>query len=93
MLIEPITQLRHQSEGETGLPVSAMGRTLCVNGDKNKVAVERDRGGDDDDAADQSRYLIWSVQNRSSRVSETFRVPNSSAEMPPICSTVMTCFS
>jgi len=40
----------------------------------------------------QSRYRIWSVQNRSSRCSDLFRVANSSFEMPPTCSTVLTCF-
>src|SRR5665213_1922575 len=40
----------------------------------------------------QSRYRIWSVQNRSSRCSDLFRVANSSLEMPPTCSTVLTCF-
>src|SRR5215831_6972714 len=40
----------------------------------------------------QSRYRIWSVQNRSSRCSDLFSVANSSFEMPPTCSTVLTCF-
>src|SRR5664279_2943159 len=40
----------------------------------------------------QRRYRIWSVQNRSSRCSDLFRVANSSFEMPPTCSTVLTCF-
>jgi hypothetical protein len=40
----------------------------------------------------QSRYRIWSVQNRSSRCSDLFRVANSSPVMPPTCSTVRTCF-
>src|SRR5258708_37980079 len=48
------------------------------------VAVER---------KSQSRYRIWSVQNRSSRCSDLFRVANSSFEMPPTCSTVLTSFS
>src|SRR5215813_9304107 len=42
--------------------------------------------------ADYSRYRIWSVQNRSSRCSDLLRVENSSALMPPTCSTVRTCF-
>jgi hypothetical protein len=40
----------------------------------------------------QSRYRIWSVQNRSRRCSDLLRVANSSLEMPPTCSTVLTCF-
>src|SRR5882757_11444027 len=40
----------------------------------------------------QNRYRIWSVQNRSSRCSDLFSVANSSFEMPPTCSTVLTCF-
>jgi hypothetical protein len=40
----------------------------------------------------QSRYRIWSVQKRSRRCSDLFRVANSSFEMPPTCSTVLTCF-
>jgi hypothetical protein len=40
----------------------------------------------------QSRYRIWSVQNRSRRCSDLFSVENSSFEMPPTCSTVLTCF-
>ena len=40
----------------------------------------------------QSRYRIWSVQKRSRRCSDLFSVANSSFEMPPTCSTVLTCF-
>ena len=40
-----------------------------------------------------SRYLIWSVQKRSSRMSAWLTRENSSVVMPPICSTVSTCFS
>ena len=40
----------------------------------------------------QSRYRIWSVQNRSRRCSDLFSVANSSFEIPPTCSTVLTCF-
>ena len=40
----------------------------------------------------QSRYRIWSVQKRSRRCSDLFSVANSSLEMPPTCSTVLTCF-
>src|SRR6202051_505835 len=40
----------------------------------------------------QSRYRIWSVQNRSRRCSDLLSVANSSFEMPPTCSTVLTCF-
>ena len=39
------------------------------------------------------RYLIWSVQKRSSRASDTFMRAKSSAMTPPICSTVVACFS
>ena len=35
---------------------------------------------------------FWSVQNRSSRCSALLSTPNSSALMPPTCSTVRTCF-
>jgi hypothetical protein len=40
----------------------------------------------------QRRYRIWSVQNRSIRYNDLFRAANSSCEMPPTCSTVLTCF-
>src|ERR1700755_2065408 len=40
----------------------------------------------------QRRYRIWSVQKRSRRCSDLFRVANSSVEMPPTCFTVVTCF-
>ncbi len=40
-----------------------------------------------------SRYKIWSVQKRSRRCSALFSTANSSAAMPPTCSTVRTCFS
>src|SRR3984893_15591106 len=40
----------------------------------------------------QSRYRIWLAQNASSRGSDLFSVANSSFEMPPTCSTVLTCF-
>src|SRR6185295_16364332 len=45
-----------------------------------------------DERNSQSRYRIWSVQNRSRRCSDLFSVANSSFEMPPTCSTVLTCF-
>ena len=38
------------------------------------------------------RYRIWSVQKRSRRCSALLSTPNSSALMPPTCSTVRTCF-
>ncbi len=40
----------------------------------------------------QRRYRIWSVQKRSRRCSDLFSVANSAFEMPPTCSTVLTCF-
>src|SRR6516164_4947440 len=39
----------------------------------------------------QRRYRIWSVQKRSRRCSALLSTPNSSALMPPTCSTVRTC--
>ncbi len=51
------------------------------------------RGGAQAVGCAQSRYRIWSVQSRSRRCSDLLRLANSSFEMPPTCSTVLTCFS